>query len=246
MTDTTSSWIGIKDTISSWSELAGLVEKYRFNTWIFRGVTDARYKLTPKIGRPGARMDIDRGIALAFDPTEERKVLARFQREVRPHVSTTPRRNLNQDWDLQAVAQHHGLATRLLDWSESPLIAAYFAVESSGIVNGKQTDAALYGAPCPPTIDSDNTKWPTGHDVVAFYPPHLIPRITVQRGLFTIHGVPDKPWQSNALTKWVIPWDACVHIKLALNRAGINRASLFPDPDGIATHINWLHKWGVH
>ena len=34
-------------------------------------------------------------------------------------------------------------------------------------------------------------------------------------------------------------------LKLALSRAGINRASLFPDLDGIAGHINWLHKWGI-
>jgi hypothetical protein len=34
-------------------------------------------------------------------------------------------------------------------------------------------------------------------------------------------------------------------MKLALSHAGINRASLFPDPDGIAAHLNWLHKWGI-
>jgi hypothetical protein len=174
------------------------------------------------------------------------KMLARFSREVRPHFSTASRRDLQHDWDLRAVAQHHGLKTRLLDWSESPLIAAFFAVEPSGIVNGLRTDAALYGVPCPPVIDSNTSRWPAEHDVVAFYPPHLTPRITVQRGLFTIHRAPDKPWEPTSLRKWTIPSDSCLALKLALNRAGINRASLFPDPDGIAAHINWLYKWGVH
>jgi len=36
MTDTISSWIGIQDKIATWSDLAGLVEKYRANRWIFR------------------------------------------------------------------------------------------------------------------------------------------------------------------------------------------------------------------
>lgn len=245
MTDTISSWVDIGDTITTWSELAGLVEKYRANTWIFRGVDEAKHSLQPRIGRPGARKDMSTGHDLPFDEVEELNMLARFQREVRPHVATLPRTRLIHDWDLQAVAQHHGLNTRLLDWSESPLIAAFFAVEPSGLINGVKTDAALYGVPCPYAIDSNTERWPDEHDVVAFYPPHLIPRIIVQRGLFTVHRMPDRPWEPRSLKKWVIPSDSCLALKLALSRAGINRASLFPDPDGIAAHINWLHKWGV-
>ncbi len=239
------SWINVGETITIWSELAGLVEKYRANRWIFRGVNDAKHQLQPAIGRPGARKDMDTGGDLPFVEAEEIDMLARFQREVRPHVATPPRAHLSHDWDLRAVAQYHGLNTRLLDWSESPLIAAFFAVERSGLINGVKTDAALYGVPCPYVIDSNTEKWPFEHDVVAFYPPHLTPRITVQRGLFTVHRIPNKPWEPPPLKKWVLPWNSCLALKLALSRAGINRASLFPDPDGIAAHINWLHKWGI-
>ena len=245
MTDTISSWINIRDRISTWSDLAGLVEKYRANRWIFRGVDDATHSLLPGIGRPGTRKDMDTGRDLPFDEAEEINMLARFQREVRPHATTDTRADLKYDWELRTLAQHHGLKTRLLDWSESPLIAAFFAVEPAGIFNGRKTDAALYGISCPLVIDSNTRKWPDGHDVVAYYPPHITPRITVQRALFTVHNEPDRPWEAASLKKWVIPSDACLAIKLALSRAGINRASLFPDPDGIAAHINWLHKWGI-
>jgi hypothetical protein len=84
-------------------------------------------------------------------------------------------------------------------------------------------------------------NWPSEHDVV---PPHLIPR-TVQRGLFTVHKAPNEPWEPVSLKKWVIPSKSCLAFKLALSRAGMNHASLFPDLDGIAAHINRLHKWGV-
>jgi hypothetical protein len=245
LVDTTSSWLDIGTSIESWPHLAGLVEKYRLNTWIFRGVADARHKLVPAIGRPGARRDINTGTKLPFDEAEEFAMLSRFGREGRPHVATARRNHVSYDWDLHAVAQHHGLKTRLLDWSESPLIAAFFAVEPAGWINNVKTDAALYGVSCPYQINSDTEKWPADHDVVAFYPPHLTPRITVQRGLFTVHKDPDKPWEPAGLKKWVIPWKACLPLKLALSRAGINRASLFPDLDGIAAHLNWLHKWGI-
>lgn len=245
MTDTVSSWIDGSNEIKTWSDLAGLVEKYRANTWIFRGVVDSSFKLIPGIGRQGARKDLSTGANLPYSEEAEADMLARFQREVRPHFDTSPTRPFSASWDLLAIAQHHGLRTRLLDWSESPLIAAYFAVEEGGFVNGIKTNAALFGAPCPHEISTSTTKWPDGHDVVAIRPPHLIPRITVQRGLFTIHRHPDKHWEPSALHRWAIPADACLDIKLALNRAGINRSALFPDADGIAFHINWLHKWGI-
>ena len=245
MGDTTASGLGVDASIKTWSELTGLVEEYCANRWIFRGVEDANWKLVPAIGRAGARKDRNTGQDLPFDKNEELAMLSRFHRECRPHVGTDRRRHLSHDWDLRAVAQHHGLRTRLLDWSESPLIAAFFAVEPSGIIDGVPTDAVLYGVPCPPEIDSDTAKWPAEHDVVAFYPPHLTPRISVQRGLFTVHQTPDIPWEPSSLRKWVIPSETCLGLKLALSRAGINRASLFPDLDGIAAHIDWLHKWGI-
>lgn len=245
MTDTISSWINIHDRISTWSDLAGLVEKYRANRWIFRGVDNSNHELVPGIGRPGARKDMDTGENLPFVEEAELEMLKRFQRELRPYTPTQAFAGPKFNWELVALAQHHGLKTRLLDWSESPLIAAYVAVEAAGIIGGKKTDAALFGISCPHVIESDVEGWSDGHDVVAYFPSHVTPRITVQRAVFTVHKVPDQPWSSPSLRKWVIPSDACIHIKLALNRAGINRASLFPDPDGIAAHINWLHKWDV-
>jgi hypothetical protein len=125
------------------------------------------------------------------------------------------------------------------------LIAAFFAVEAAGIINGVKKHAALYGVSCPNIVSSRARRLPADQEVVAFYPPHVTSRITVQRALFTVHPQPDRPWSPTGLATWLIPADSCLAIKLALSRAGINRASLFPDPDGIAAHINWLHKWGL-
>jgi hypothetical protein len=88
--------------------------------WIFRGHAEANWELKPKAGRPpflGREKEL-------FDACKLRAI-----EHLPSHMIST--------WDLLAIAQHHGLVTRLLDWTTTPLNAAYFAVRA-------QTGAGRY------------------------------------------------------------------------------------------------------
>lgn len=56
----------------------------------------------------------------------EAHLLRNFIRYSRPHLAALPERDL----ELLVIAQHHGLPTRLLDWTHSPLVAAHFATRT--------------------------------------------------------------------------------------------------------------------
>ncbi len=99
-------------SIESFSELYDEIDKFRGGRWNFRGVHDPNYQLIPKIGRK-------------CDAGGERRIFDMFCRELPGYGITIP----NNNWELLALGQHHGLPTRFLDWTENPLVAAYFACD---------------------------------------------------------------------------------------------------------------------
>lgn len=71
----------------------------------------------------------------------EREVLGVFTNHLVTYVQHLPR----NDWESLAIAQHHGLPTRFMDWTTNPLVALYFAARETKADDGdKPMNSAVY------------------------------------------------------------------------------------------------------
>jgi hypothetical protein len=89
----------------------------RRDTGVYRGASDASAPILTSLDRLGGTHPPHTKADL------EEHILRNYIRYSRAHATSTP----TNDWEELFAAQHHGVPTRLLDWTYSPLVAAFFA-----------------------------------------------------------------------------------------------------------------------
>jgi len=214
------------------------LESTQTNRFIFRGQDECdkygnQLELKPQILRTYNTPSV--AIPLSV---YENHLFNEFKRLSVIFLATMPK----NDWEYLALARHHGLPTRYLDWSENPLVALYFAVESPN--DGQDSVIwchCRYQAYGIDDSDTDTYASPFDIDRILIYrSPHLFPRIAVQSGVFTVHPLDStnrtEQWQGE-LIKLKIPNKFRDKVMNDLERIGIHRASLFADLDGLSLHL---------
>jgi hypothetical protein len=237
-----------------WRKFMLWVDKHSDSRWVFRGQGDPSLKLVPSVGRTD-------GYSLA----SERTVLEIFERRLAEFRDT---RGMTV-WDKLALAQHHGLPTRLLDWTSNPLVAAYFAVTAApGPVRAKRVNpkhrisgkiisarpaAALVPAQIiawpvesRSVIDPEATKDPFSLAEVGFLLPRaLTTRIVTQSGLFSVHPSPKEPWDrplEDVEHVFTIPGDLRREFQRRLFYMGVDGQRIMGGIDGLCSRISWQYN----
>jgi FRG domain len=217
----------------------------------WRGVKSAMYPLVPSIGRQASLLKVD----VNTRATRERSMLEDFKARSRALVECAP----ENDWEWLALAQHHRLPTRLLDWSSSQLTALYFACEKE--VKHDGTFAEYQDDTCGLYLCHSKELIPA-RDVCSdplqcaqkgiVATAQVTVRMTGQSGLFSIQEDPYVPFDQqfeNAseqkwITKFVIPAFVREDVFKILHRLGIRPASIYPDLDGLSNEIRQKQEFG--
>jgi hypothetical protein len=194
--------------------------------WFYRGQSDAAWELEPKAHRrPYSEGD-------------------RFEFKFKMWLKQShnyPGMQYSNEVEAMAIAQHHGFASKLLDWSSNILTAAFFACSGN-----LKKDAKIFAYfPTQYIYLEDNLMAPGEiKRVVAYQPKSVTNRLKAQCGCFTYHKESDFkieneffiPGDHDTLGEWVIPANKKSSFLHMLDRLAINYKTLFPDLDGLSKH----------
>lgn len=203
-----SEYIECIERLSSYYPIGIVAENPAANPFLYRGVCDSSYELLPSVFRKcidtECGHEIDNYKYLAW--TTEIGLLQAFIHEASGLLSIP-----THDLGLWAeYAQHYGVPTRFLDWSENPLVALYFACKDKTELDGCVWLIHKYNynnflhqntnIPSNKTNHENVTDILNGESEIEYpilYTPYYVDaRMSAQKSYFMVWGTKEEPFES--------------------------------------------------
>ncbi len=226
--------------------------------WAFRGQQGADWPLVSSLTRRLQAFSPEPRLW----PLREARAMRIFRRKAHMHLQD--RQALDDALRCLALMQHHGAATRLLDFTKSPFVAAFFALEPArGPVSvfALNTPALWNRAPdfddtltrhrIDPRVAGNFSRYFARNTMPVVWfgePAQMDQRLAAQSGLFVVPGVLDQPLEAildhyggsdDLLVRFVLDPAMRAEALHALYRMNVTYATLFPDLDGLARSLGY-------
>ncbi|MBW1711094.1 MAG: FRG domain-containing protein [Deltaproteobacteria bacterium] len=176
-------------------------------------------------------------------PWLARKGVAEQERAKEPECFKRLKKILpkGNDWERATIAQHYGVPTRLLDWSENPLVGLYFALVDKNYDN---EDGVIWVFKDKTAVVDEVASLRDGPRKLEYPRPYrawknlqfTIPRTIAQRGSLTSQPDLSKAFNeqkfdqtTQSLEKFIVPKGTKGQLRSQLDILGITEERLFPD-----------------
>jgi hypothetical protein len=242
--------------LDHWSDFVARTDALQ--GWAFRGHVRAQWPLVPSLTRRLQQFSPDPRLW----PLRESRAMRIFRRKA--HIYLSDRTALDDELRCLALMQHHGASTRLLDFTKSPFVAAFFALESAShdvAVFALNTPALWHATPSfdpsltrsriDPRVPGNFERYFASNTLPLIWfgePSEMDSRLVAQSGLFVLPGVLDQSLDvildgyggsEGLITRFILPPSMREEAMRALYRMNVTYATLFPDLDGLARSVSY-------
>ncbi|MBL0421642.1 FRG domain-containing protein [Ramlibacter sp. AW1] len=242
--------------LSRWHEFVEHTDQ--LEGWAFRGQHSPHWPLVSSLTRRLREFCPDQRLW----PLREARAMRVFRRKA--HIHLHDRTALDDELRCLALMQHHGSPTRLLDFTKSPFVAAFFALESA------TEDVVVYALNTPalwnlrprfdPSLDRDRIDPRLPGNFERYFASNQLPvlwfgeptemdgRLMAQSGLFVVPGTLELSLDAileaygdsdELLQRFVLAGGMRAEAMRALYRMNITYATLFPDLVGLAQSLRY-------
>lgn len=232
--------------VDEWAEFDEMMSPGgSFQSWAFRGQRDDSWQLVSSLARHLGQFHV----RSEEWPNQEARTLRIFKRKAHLHLDHVPADE--DDFQWLALIQHYGGPTRLLDFTWSPYVAAFFALEvamGDCAVFALDTSAIARSVFVPlrnADVFHDSFLPGTEDHIYQGEPGVMNGRLVAQLGTFIVPGRIDQPLDElvervcgpDALCKIVLDQGMRDSALRALYDRNVHYASLFPDLNGLAMSL---------